>query len=93
MIRILIGHNFSSCDIRYSEGVQSLNWAKIMKTIVDDSETFFETGGWSFLDPESDAENVDDSDEDEEDEVYKVVFSRLCLIGCKFIFFSLAAHR
>lgn len=53
--------------------MQSLNWAKIMKTIVDDSETFFETGGWSFLDPESDAEKVDDSDEDEEDEVYRVV--------------------
>jgi len=62
--------------------VQSLNWAKIMKTIVDDSETFFETGGWSFLDPESDAENVDDSDEDEEDEVYKVVISSHCLIVC-----------
>lgn len=53
--------------------MQSLNWAKIMKTIVDDSETFFETGGWSFLDPESDAENNDESDEDEEDEVYAVI--------------------
>ena len=45
---------FSSCDIRYSEGVQSLNWAKIMKTITDDPEGFFDSGGWSFLDPESD---------------------------------------
>ena len=44
----------SSCDIRYSEGIQSLNWAKIMKTIVDDPEGFFDNGGWTFLDPESD---------------------------------------
>lgn len=46
----------NSCDIRYSEGVQSLNWAKIMKTITDDPEGFFESGGWTFLDPESDEE-------------------------------------
>lgn len=45
----------SSCDIKYTEGVQSLNWTKIMKTIVDDPEGFFEQGGWSFLDPESEA--------------------------------------
>ncbi|XP_059614643.1 FACT complex subunit spt16 isoform X2 [Phlebotomus argentipes] len=63
----------NSCDIRYSEGIQSLNWAKIMKTIVDDPEGFFENGGWTFLDPESDGEeeNGDDSDESEEDEVYE----------------------
>ncbi|OXU23767.1 hypothetical protein TSAR_000965 [Trichomalopsis sarcophagae] len=59
----------NSCDIRYSEGVQSLNWTKIMKTITDDPEGFFESGGWTFLDPESDAENeeVDDEDEEEDD--------------------------
>ncbi|KAJ4948566.1 hypothetical protein JOQ06_020099 [Pogonophryne albipinna] len=44
----------NSCDIKYTEGVQSLNWTKIMKTIVDDPEGFFEQGGWSFLDPEGD---------------------------------------
>ncbi|KAI1297269.1 FACT complex subunit spt16 [Halotydeus destructor] len=60
----------NSCDIRYSEGIQSLNWTKIMKTITDDPEGFFDQGGWSFLDPESDAEGGDDDDEDEEDEVY-----------------------
>ncbi|XP_064197902.1 FACT complex subunit SPT16-like [Anguilla rostrata] len=43
----------NSCDIKYTEGVQSLNWSKIMKTIVDDPDGFFEQGGWSFLDPES----------------------------------------
>jgi nucleosome binding factor SPN SPT16 subunit len=39
----------SSCDTRYSEGIQELNWTKIMKTIT-------ESGGWTFLDPESDGE-------------------------------------
>ncbi|VDI07180.1 Hypothetical predicted protein [Mytilus galloprovincialis] len=60
----------NSCDIRYSEGVQSLNWAKIMKTITDDPDGFFDSGGWSFLDPESDAE-ADDGDDSEEDEHYE----------------------
>ena len=44
----------SSCDIKYTEGIQSLNWAKIMKTIIDDPAGFFETGGWGFLEPDSD---------------------------------------
>ena len=44
----------SSADVRYTEGIQSLNWAKIMKTIVDDPEAFFEQGGWNFLNPEDD---------------------------------------
>lgn len=29
-----------------------------MKTITDDIEGFFDNGGWSFLDPESDEENA-----------------------------------
>ncbi|CAB3251883.1 unnamed protein product [Arctia plantaginis] len=59
----------NSCDIRYSEGIQSLNWTKVMKTITDDIEGFFDNGGWSFLDPESDAENAaaDESSEEEDD--------------------------
>ena len=28
-----------------------------MKTILDDPEGFFDNGGWSFLDPESDVSN------------------------------------
>ncbi|KAK2190440.1 hypothetical protein NP493_80g05043 [Ridgeia piscesae] len=44
----------NSCDIYYTEGVQSLNWAKIMKTITDDPNGFFEGGGWSFLDTQND---------------------------------------
>ena len=61
----------NSCDIKYTEGVQSLNWTKVMKTIVDDPEGFFESGGWSFLDPESDGEGDDDDDSDE-DETFNV---------------------
>ncbi|XP_076171345.1 SPT16 homolog, facilitates chromatin remodeling subunit dre4 isoform X1 [Ptiloglossa arizonensis] len=62
----------NSCDIRYTEGVQSLNWTKIMKTITDDPVGFFDNGGWSFLDPESDAENEDVEDEEEEaDDAYE----------------------
>lgn len=62
----------NSCDIRYSEGIQSLNWAKIMKTITDDPEGFFESGGWTFLDPESEGDaQQQESDESEEDEVYQ----------------------
>ena len=41
--------HFSEQDIRYTEGVQSLNWPKIIKTVMDDPEAFFEDGGWSFL--------------------------------------------
>jgi hypothetical protein len=44
---------FSSCDIKYTEGVQSLNWARIMKTITNDPQDFIENGGWSFLEPQS----------------------------------------
>ncbi|XP_047357089.1 FACT complex subunit spt16 isoform X1 [Vespa velutina] len=62
----------NSCDIRYTEGVQSLNWTKIMKTITDDPEGFFDSGGWTFLDPESDAENEEvEDEEEEEDDAYE----------------------
>nr|CAI5822103.1 unnamed protein product [Callosobruchus analis] len=61
----------NSCDIRYSEGVQSLNWVKIMKTITDDPEGFFDSGGWTFLDPESDAEAEEEVESEEEDEAYQ----------------------
>lgn len=43
-----------------------------MKTITDDPKGFFESGGWTFLDPESgDEGDAHDSDESEEDEVYE----------------------
>lgn len=40
-----------------------------MKTITDDPEGFFDQGGWSFLDPDSDAEG-DDEDESGDDDHY-----------------------
>ncbi|XP_065583558.1 FACT complex subunit spt16-like [Artemia franciscana] len=61
----------NSCDIRYTEGTQSLNWTKIMKTITEDPEGFFETGGWSFLDPDSGDEEEVEDEESEEDEAYQ----------------------
>ena len=61
----------NSVDIKYTEGVQSLNWTKIMKTIVDDPEAFFEEGGWNFLDAESEGE-AEDEDLSSEDEEFKV---------------------
>ncbi|TNM93658.1 hypothetical protein fugu_001834 [Takifugu bimaculatus] len=61
----------NSCDIKYTEGVQSLNWTKIMKTIVDDPEGFFEQGGWSFLDPEGEGSAAgSDSESEMEDETF-----------------------
>ncbi|RUS80854.1 hypothetical protein EGW08_011373 [Elysia chlorotica] len=57
----------NSCDIRYTEGVQSLNWVKIMKTINDDPEGFFDNGGWTFLDPESEEEDAEESEDDDDD--------------------------
>ena len=45
-----------------------------MKTIIDDPEGFFVSGGWSFLDPNSGSEDEKDEDEDldSEDEEFKV---------------------
>ncbi|KHJ42556.1 peptidase, M24 family [Trichuris suis] len=61
----------NSCDIPYSEGIQSLNWPKIMKSILEDAEGFFDSGGWDFLtkdedksDEEAEAEGSSGDDED-----------------------------
>jgi len=44
-----------------------------MKTITDDPEGFFDSGGWTFLDPESDDEgNAEEVEEEEEDDAYEV---------------------
>ena len=46
-----------------------------MKTITEDPEEFFESGGWTFLDPESDDEKEDvDDEEEDEDDAYEVSF-------------------
>jgi len=60
----------NSCDIKYTEGIQSLNWTKIMKTINDNPEDFFENGGWSFLEPNSEDEQGAEDDDEEDDEEF-----------------------
>lgn len=57
-----------SCDIKYSEGIQSLNWAKVMKTITDDLDAFWENGGWNFL--ELDSDNEEGNDESDDSDAY-----------------------
>lgn len=43
-----------------------------MKTITDDPVGFFEnSGGWTFLDPESDGEEQNEDSDDEEDDAYE----------------------
>lgn len=42
-----------------------------MKTITDDPEGFFDSGGWTFLDPESDDEKAEEEESEDEDEVYR----------------------
>ena len=61
----------NSVDIKYTEGLQSLNWTKIMKTITDNPEAFFADGGWEFLDPQEEELDQDD-DSEVEDETFKV---------------------
>lgn len=39
----------SSCDVPLSEGPVNLSWPQIMKTINEDTLSFFEEGGWGFL--------------------------------------------
>ncbi|KAF2724711.1 FACT complex protein [Polychaeton citri CBS 116435] len=58
-----------SVDIPYTEGPLNLNWATIMKTVVQDPHTFFKDGGWSFLSTESDSEGEDDEEEESEFDV------------------------
>ncbi|CAF3511935.1 unnamed protein product [Rotaria sordida] len=61
----------NSCELCYTEGPQSLNWAKIMKTITDDLSGFFAQGGWTFLEADSNntqeegADNDSDMNEDD----------------------------
>ena len=58
-----------SVDIPYSEGPLNLNWATIMKTVIQDPHEFFKEGGWSFLANESDSEGEEDEEEESAFEV------------------------
>uniref|UniRef100_A0A8C8JII2 FACT complex subunit n=1 Tax=Oncorhynchus tshawytscha TaxID=74940 RepID=A0A8C8JII2_ONCTS len=60
--------DLGSCDIKYTEGVQSLNWTKIMKTIVDDPEGFFEQGMFDIC--LFQGEGAEDDSESGEDETF-----------------------
>eukprot|EP01135_Chromosphaera_perkinsii_P007045 Nk52_evm24s675 gene=Nk52_evmTU24s675 len=55
-----------SCDIKYTEGPQNLNWPRIMKTINEDPEDFFANGGWEFLDPEAGGDGEGSEEESSE---------------------------
>lgn len=55
--------SFSSMDIVFTEGPVNLNWTQIMKTINEDPQAFFQEGGWTFLQPESDGEAESDAEE------------------------------
>lgn len=54
-------------EIPFSEGPVNLNWGSIMKTVTADPQEFFTSGGWSFLDLES-----DDEDQEEEESEFEV---------------------
>lgn len=54
-----------SVNIPFSEGPLNLTWGTIMKTIVADPHSFFQEGGWSFLNQDSDDEDQDDEEEEE----------------------------
>ncbi|KAJ3023192.1 FACT complex subunit spt16 [Thoreauomyces humboldtii] len=49
-----------SVDIPFSEGQANLSWPGIMKTVAADPVGFFETGGWNFLQPESEDEGSEE---------------------------------
>jgi nucleosome binding factor SPN SPT16 subunit len=53
-----------SVEIPFSEGPLNLNWAQIMKTVIQDPHGFFVEGGWGFLGDESDDEGGDESEEE-----------------------------
>ncbi|KAF2488992.1 SPT16-domain-containing protein [Lophium mytilinum] len=55
-----------SVELPFSEGPLNLNWAQIMKTVVQDPHTFFVDGGWSFLGDESDDEGGEESEPESE---------------------------
>ncbi|KAG9509703.1 FACT complex subunit spt16, partial [Fragariocoptes setiger] len=59
------------CDIKYTEGVQTLHWAKIMKTIVKDPDGFFADNGWAFLDNDAASDEEQEGEEETDDDGYE----------------------
>ena len=64
-----------SVDLAFSEGPLNLNWATIMKTVTSDPHSFFEDGGWNFLDTNSDSEGG--SGEEDEESAFEASDSEL----------------
>jgi len=61
-----------SCNINFYEMPGTLNWKRIMKTIREDPQGFFEMGGWeSMLKGESDEEGAGDDELDPGDEDFE----------------------
>merc|ERR1711934_614059 len=64
------------CNIKFYQGPINLQWPRIMKTIAEAPADFFQSGGWSFLEPEEEEEDeMDDQDEefeadDDDDDEY-----------------------
>lgn len=58
------------CDIKFTSGSTNLNWPALMKKITSDLDTFWEQGGWSFLDSDVEDEDGDDDDDEDEDDQY-----------------------
>ncbi|KAJ3295307.1 FACT complex subunit spt16 [Rhizoclosmatium sp. JEL0117] len=54
-----------SVDVPFTEGPINLSWPQIMKTVNESPFDFYNEGGWSFLQQDSDE---DDEDEEEESE-------------------------
>lgn len=52
-------------DIKYYESRVSLNWTDVLKSIRSDLQSFYEEGGWEFLNPDS-SEEGSGKEEDEE---------------------------
>lgn len=55
-----------SLEIVYYDGPLNLNWPTIMRTVQQDPRAFFQDGGWSFLDNDSDQDSADASEEESE---------------------------
>ena len=56
----------NSIDIVYSESLNPLNWANVMKEITRDLQVFIDEGGWNFL-QESESEGEEGSADEELD--------------------------
>ncbi|KAK0591754.1 hypothetical protein LWI29_007409 [Acer saccharum] len=57
---------FDTTDIKYYESKLNLNWRQILKTILDDPQSFIDDGGWEFLNLEASDSESDNSQESDQ---------------------------